>query len=89
MNNHPLIVGLLVALFGVTLGFSGSQLLIVGDVKANSAAISTLKEADVEIRTREATDISNITLLFSKNLDLNRELVELVKVQNELLKSRK
>src|SRR5437868_4275185 len=90
INNHRLLVvvaGLLVALFGASLGFNGSQVLVIRGVSEDHQAIQNLREADVDIRQREQSDINNLTTLFSKNLDLNRELIELVKVQNELLRT--
>lgn len=89
VDRHPLIAGLIVALFGAAMGFGSSQLFIVGEVKTNTVSIATEKEERTKDEQRESQDITNLTLLFSKNLDQNRELIELVKVQNELLRKQK
>lgn len=95
-GSHPVLVGVLIALFGASLGFGGSQMFIVGDVKANTSNINNLKDADVAIRAtqivdtqRTSAEMNRLSDLFGKNLELNRELIQLVRVQNELLDRRK
>lgn len=100
MTNHPLIVGVLLTLFGASIGFNSSQLLVVGDVKLQASQIQSIEKQSEQDRAnmkaqayqdreKEAADITNMTLLFSKTLDSERELIELVKVQNELLGRKK
>lgn len=89
MTTHPIVVGIILAICGASLGFNTSQILIVGDVKSTAQDVSHLREENGDIKATEAKDVSTLTTLFTKNLDQNRELIDLVKVQNELLTRKK
>lgn len=92
---NQVVTGILIALFSGSLGFGFSQLTFGGDVKQHNVEIIALKEADTMIRKdmadeRNRTDdrIKNVALLMTKLIEQNQELINLVKVQNELLNRR-
>jgi len=94
---RQIIAGALIAIFGAAIGFGSSWLLAIqsidAKIDANTHDIASLKEADITIRLEQAKDIirtdkeiSNVFSLFQTNMDLQRELLGQVKVQNELLR---
>lgn len=86
------VTNLLTLVIGASLGFGGSQLFIVFDVKRSQMEIAYLTKADEDMR-REQKAIYDIidekmrvlNVLFQENLRLNVELVKTISIQNELL----
>ncbi len=88
--------GFIIALFGAAVGYSISLSTVVNKVNTNGTEIDYLKKADAQfhvdlVEERKRTDerIFQVANTIRESLVLNRELVDLVKVQNELLTRKK
>ena len=89
---QQVLVAMLIALCSGSIGFGASQMLIVSEVRKSANDIVYLKESDVMIR-KELSDehgrtdqrIFTLAGMVTKIIDQNSEVINLVKVQNELL----
>lgn len=72
---------LFIALFSALLGFSVSQIGVVGEVKANAAEIQHLKNKDADLDKY----ITSVSATANALIQQNQEFINLLKVQNELL----
>lgn len=72
-----ILVSILLCLLSATCGFAVSQIAVVGDVKGHTIEIRDLKESVLNLH-QELTAI----------IGENRELINLVRVQNEILKEK-
>lgn len=89
---HQIVTHLLTAICAGSLAFGGSQMFVVAEVKGNTKDISYLKEADEMIRKeidneRKRTDdrIFRLAELVTNIINQNREIIELVKTQNQII----
>lgn len=79
-------------ILGASLGFGVSQMWIGAQVNKATQDITYLWQSsrDISARYKDDSDatnarINNLSGLAEKQIDLNRELVQLIRVQNELL----
>jgi hypothetical protein len=95
-GNHvfakQIFAGIFLAAFGAAIGYCVSLSTVVNKVSTNGTEIDYLKKADIQfhidlVEERKRTDerIFQVASTIRESLVLNRELVALVKVQNELL----
>jgi len=85
--------GILIGMFGTTVGFTVSQVEVSSSVRLNSAELLNLKSADISIRNdiiamraENAGHMRDVIELFKENMKVNQEFINLLKVQNELLR---
>lgn len=76
-----IVTSVVVGIFGASIGFGTSQLTVGGEVKTHTVEIRELKETDKRL---DAT-LASHHLTFNKLLETNQDLINLIRVQNELL----
>lgn len=84
--------GILIALFGTSIGFGLSQSTVGAAVGKQEVQIVGLKDSDLAIRSdildlRRQTDdrMKMVTDLLGKMIEQTRELVSVVRVQNDII----
>jgi hypothetical protein len=82
---RQIFVALLIALCSGSLGFGISQMSVIPEVRANKISLENLKDERVEDKKQVDVRISELVGLMNTNMKLNSDLIELVRVQNQLL----
>ncbi len=82
---RQILVALLIAALSSSIGFGVSQMTVIKDVTRNSADIAYLQKGDAEEHQRTDNRINEIVGQMKEQLKLNSEIIDLVKVQNQLL----
>lgn len=75
----------LAGFFGVLLGFSVSQVSVGNEVREHTVRIQALEKLSVEERKRTDDRIFEVAALVRETISLNKEFIQLLRVQNELL----
>lgn len=72
------VTGIIVGLFGVSIGFGSSQIMAVTQVREMAVEIKALHESDKDINQR----VDRLSVHIDELIKQNTELIMLLKVQN-------
>jgi hypothetical protein len=92
MNREKIINGILIGLFGASLGFGGSQMAVVGKVAAIEVHLTNLRSEFSEEKKRTDERIFKLADLFKNHNDLVKAAIEqtsrllaTIEAQNKLI----
>lgn len=72
------VTGIIIGLFGVSIGFGSSQIMAVTQVREMAVEIKALHESDKDISQR----VDRLSMHLDELIKQNTELIMLLKVQN-------